>query len=93
LNSATHFEIFLDKFEYIYIFDESVNFSHLPICSLWSEHLFFGGLWGGKILKCDVITEEFEMHTKHSDTVTALEGNEELCLLVSGSINGEIIIW
>jgi len=39
---------------------------------MWSEHLFVGGLWGGKILKRDIITKEVEMHCKHSDTVTAM---------------------
>jgi hypothetical protein len=52
-----HFEIFLDKFEQVYIFDETIEFEQLPICSLWSEHLFIGGLWGGKILKYDIITK------------------------------------
>jgi hypothetical protein len=33
------------------------------------------------------------MHSKHSDTVTALGGSEELQILVSGTISGEIIIW
>lgn len=33
------------------------------------------------------------MHSKHSDTVTAISGSEELQILVSGTINGEMIIW
>ena len=33
------------------------------------------------------------MHSKHSDTVTALGGSEELQIMVSGTVSGEIIIW
>jgi WD40 repeat protein len=65
----------------------------LPICSIWSEHIFVGGLWGGKILKYDLITRETEIHTKHSDTVTAIAADEELALVVSGTVSGEVIVW
>ena len=33
------------------------------------------------------------MHSKHSDTVTAIAGDEELAVVVSGTVNGEIIFW
>ena len=40
--------------------------------------MFFGGLWGGKILKYNIVKGKFEMHNKHSDVVTAMAGCEEL---------------
>lgn len=57
IQGAIHFEVFFDKFEQVYIFDEAICFDQLPICSLWAEHLFFGGLWGGKIFKYDIIAK------------------------------------
>jgi hypothetical protein len=60
---------------------------------MWGEHIFIGGMWGGKILKYDLITNETEVHTKHSDTVVAIAADEELGLVISGTVNGEVIVW
>lgn len=72
ITTPIYFNIFIDKYEFTYIFDESINFEKFPIASLWGEYLFFGGLWGGKIWSYDIITKDELPHCKHSDTVTAI---------------------
>jgi hypothetical protein len=42
--------------EGMYIFDETIFYKTLPVTTFWCEHLFFGGIWGGKIAKYDILS-------------------------------------
>lgn len=59
----------------MYIFDETIFYKLLPICTFWCQYLFFGGIWGGKIAKYDIANDKIDFYNKHSDTVTALCSN------------------
>lgn len=93
MNIENSFELFVDKFENLSTFDESIYLDRLPIAIFAAEYVFFGALWGGKILRYEVRTEKFNVYNKHSATVTSLCSNDELEVLISGSSNGEIVIW
>jgi hypothetical protein len=56
----------------MYVFDESIYFDSIPIACFWAENLFFGGIWGGKILRYDIKTEKCNIYAKHSAPVTSL---------------------
>jgi hypothetical protein len=66
----------VDKFENLYTFDESIYFDNLPIACFGAEYLFFGGVWGGKILRYDIRSEKIHVYGKHSTPVTAFCLNE-----------------
>ena len=76
MNIEKSFELFVDKFENLYTFDESIYFDSLPITCLAGEYLFFGGVWGGKILRYDIRSEKVHVYGKHSTPVTAFCLNE-----------------
>ena len=44
-------------------------------------------------MKYDIKNDKMNMYWKHSDTISVLCGSEEFQVIISGSMNGEIVVW
>jgi len=52
-----------------------------------------GGFWDGRISICPVEGDLAVNYTNHSSTVIALSVNKQEDLAISGTKNGEVIVW
>jgi hypothetical protein len=80
------------KFEGINMADTN-GFKDAPMECLEIESLAVGGLWGGKLLVCNISAKTYDLVYKHSSTISALRYSHLSALLFSGSVNGELCKW